>query len=80
MATEGKYGKILVEKKEIPEDEPVFLFRGQDPRAPNAVRRYAQECLAYGCPTEYVDDVFAAADRMSAWQKANPGRVKKQPD
>jgi len=37
----GKYGKIWTEKKEIPEDEPVFLLRGKDSLAALSVEHYA---------------------------------------
>jgi hypothetical protein len=37
-----KYGRISSELKQIPDDEPLFLIRGQDILGPSAVDGYAQ--------------------------------------
>jgi len=41
MAVDRKYGKVLVEKKNIPEDEPVFVIRAQDILSGLILRYYA---------------------------------------
>jgi len=58
----------------IPQDEPVFLIRGQDKYAAMAVRHYARLVAAAGAPLNLVEACFAQADAMDAWP------IKKTPD
>lgn len=37
----NKYGKLIAERKNFHEDEPVFVLRGKDLLAPAAVEMYA---------------------------------------
>jgi hypothetical protein len=73
MAEAGKYGRVKTERKEIPEDEPVFLLRGQDKLASDAVRMYAALRRAAG-------DVSGAnhCEAMARIMEAYPNR--KMPD
>lgn len=70
----SKYGRITVEGKDIPPDEPLFLLRAQDRLAANAVRAYAEDMDLWSLPVEQVAQVRAFADLMDAWP------VKKTPD
>ncbi len=80
MAVEGKYGEITTTGKPLHPGEPVFLFRATDPLAVAAIRNYATQCHFAGCDPEHVAAVRAHANRIAAWQKANPDLVKKLPD
>jgi hypothetical protein len=42
------YDRIQDPEGKIPDDEPVFLLRGQDVLAPIALETYANECERYG--------------------------------
>lgn len=53
----------------VPEDEPVFLIRGQDPAASVAVRAYAVAAAAAGADAEMVRQIGAWADEMKAYAK-----------
>lgn len=60
--------------RELPADEPVFLLRGQDVFAADAVRAWARMALRGGADPETVARALEHADRMDAWP------VKKIPD
>ena len=59
----------------IPDDEPVFLLRGQDKHAADTVRHWARLVEADGCGLNPIAAVAREhADKMDAWPK------KKAPD
>ena len=80
MATEGKYGEITASKKQFHPGEPLFLLRGTDPLAPDAIREYAKICDSNGCDDEHIEAAYDHADRIESWQRLNPELVKKLPD
>ena len=51
----------------IPEDEPVFLLRGQDELASRAVKFYAQLALENGVAPEQVQAITRQAQAMHLW-------------
>lgn len=58
----------------IPDDEPVFLVRGQDVNGGGTVRFWANMALGSGADPEIVRVAREHADKMDAWPK------KKVPD
>lgn len=58
----------------IPDDEPVFLLRGQDAMAAKHVRDWAEHVELRGGSPEIVRMAREHADKMEAWPK------KKLPD
>lgn len=58
----------------IPDDEPVFLLRGQDALAGTTVRNWARLVEGHGGDPEIVRVAREHADKMDAWP------VKKLPD
>jgi hypothetical protein len=58
----------------IPSDEPLFLIRGQDVVAGEAVRHWASLAAAAGASPAIVKAANAQAGRMDEW------KVKKVPD
>ncbi len=58
----------------IPDDEPVFLVRGQDVNGGGTVRFWANMALGSGADPEIVRVALKHADKMDAWPK------KKVPD
>jgi hypothetical protein len=52
----------------IPDSEPVFLLRGQDPAAPFAIRSYAQKIELLGADKAMVRHCVAQADAMEGYQ------------
>jgi len=65
--------------QEIPEDEPVFLIRGQDLVGHMAVRAYAHlHRVNGGSDTVYLA-AMAHADRMEAWTKSRKCKLADMP-
>ncbi len=61
------YNRIQDPENKIPDDEPVFLLRGQDPLAADTVRGYAQYCEDAGL--EHMAQVCNDwADRMDEYR------------
>jgi len=61
----------------IPDDEPVFLLRGQDVAAPDAVEFWANEVERYGGRADIVKSAREQAQKMREWQR---NRMSKLPD
>ena len=61
----------------IPEDEPVFLIRGQDLAAPETLRAYAVEAHRKGADQHLIDATLKQARNMEEWQR---NRARKTPD
>ena len=80
MASDGKYGTITASKKQFHENEPLFILRAADPLAVEAIRSYARLCEIHGCSFEHVQACREHAERLHAWQLANPTLVKALPD
>jgi hypothetical protein len=59
----------------FPTDEPVFVIRGQDAAAAEAIGHYGDTAHEHGADGEFVRAVFDRADEVELWQKANPDRV-----
>lgn len=56
-----------LEDEGFPPDEPLFLLRGQDKLAHDAVRFYADLCAGQDAEID-ADDIVEFADRMMAWE------------
>lgn len=57
----------LLESEGFPPDEPLFLLRGQDDLAPEAVEFYAATVQERGAPLN-VERILGIARTMQAWQ------------
>lgn len=72
-ALNGAKGERLAGGR-FPEDEPLFLLRGQDLYAPVAIRAYAEHLLEQG-DVGMAGEVDEQLQRVRSWQRANRGRV-----
>lgn len=64
------YDNRLIDKdNRIPEDEPVFLLRGQDKLAPKLLLMWAMELRLAGGDPAMAENAEAHAQRMINWQK-----------
>ena len=61
------YNRIQDPEGKIPEDEPVFLLRGQDPAAATAVRIYALLARDQGSSHDLVMKAHEQAEEMEKW-------------
>ena len=69
------YNRIQDPAGKIPEDEPVFLLRGQDRAAPGAVRAYAEILESMGGDPVLVRLSREQAEKMELWQVAVRSKV-----
>lgn len=60
----------------IPEDEPVFLFRGRDRLAVEALLAYQQACNKDGCTDYQLTMLDKQIDKFFQFQKEHPERMK----
>jgi hypothetical protein len=59
----------------IPEDEPVFLLRGQDIFAPGAIREWAFIAESDGAAPEIVQKARDQAKLMEVWQRKRRQKI-----
>ncbi len=71
------YNRIHDPWGKIPEDEPVFLLRGQDELAPGILIRWAEELLGRGGDPKMAEMVSQHANEMLEWQRTH---ISKLPD
>ena len=76
MGYDRKYGKIITERGDIPDDEPVIVFRAQDRIVPALINIYIELCDMAGSPAERTEFVTETYELFCAWQLDHPERVK----
>lgn len=64
----------------IPEDEPVFLLRGQDALAPSLMLDWASRMRSLGGDPKMADMVRVHANIMIQWQNENGVKVPDLPN
>ena len=74
------YQRIQDPWEKIPEDEPVFLLRGQDVLAPDVVEYWAQLLKNQGGEEQLVTAAKAQAHKMRDWQKDQKVKVPDLPE
>jgi len=72
-------GRIVDLENKIPEDEPVFLLRGQDMAAPKTVEFWADEAEAIGAKKNIVNAAREQALRMHVWQETRGAKAPDMP-
>lgn len=63
------YDRIQDPSGKIPDDEPVFLLRGQDLAAPDTLRAYVAIAHKAGAANDLLNRVLDHANRMEDWQR-----------
>ncbi len=77
MGYDRKYGRITIEHgEEIPEDEPVVVFRGRDRLLPAILNIYIELCDLAGSPENHVELATGTYELVSNWQLENPHKVR----
>jgi chaperonin GroEL (HSP60 family) len=74
MGVDGKYGKVTLEKKKVPDAEPLFVLRAQDKLAAGVVKFYASQYKRATGDEEGTASILAQAEAMEKWP------TKKLPD
>lgn len=57
------------------DDEPVFVLRAQDRLAPRVIRYWASRATVAGVPAGKVNEAYALAAQMEAWQATHTAKV-----
>jgi len=65
------YNRIQDPEHRIPEDEPVFLIRGQDKLAPSVIRSWALEAREFGVDSDMVHTAEQWALEVEKWQETH---------
>lgn len=63
----------------IPDDEPVFLVRGQDLAALATIDAWIDEARRVGAEPEMIESGFHHRDVVEAWQAAHGAKVPDAP-
>jgi hypothetical protein len=73
---DGKYGKVTTEHGDIPDDEPVIVFRARDRIVPAMLRFYLEMCEANGSPQRHLHLIQRSSADIVRWQADHPDRVR----
>lgn len=76
MGWDRKYGKVTTEHGDIPDDEPVIIFRAHDVTTPNILAYYMMQCIKKGSPKRHLHIILATIDAFRDWQEKNPDKLK----
>lgn len=76
MGTDGKYGRVTTEFGNIPDDEPVIVFRARDRHTRAVLAHYLKLCDQGYSPLRHLRLVAEALARFIAWQEKNPALVR----
>jgi hypothetical protein len=76
MAFDLKYGRVTTEHGDIPDDEPVIVFRARDAFVPRLLEFYAAACADGGSPQRHLDLIAGTKAAVKAWQREHPDRVR----
>ena len=71
MAIDNKYGKVTLEKGNIGEHEPVFVFRAQDSILLEVLGDYRWRCRQQGSPQAHLDKIDESIKIIEGWQSRN---------
>lgn len=75
MGRDGKYGMVTTEHGDIPDGEPVIVFRARDALTPALLDSYYALCKAAGSPQRHLDLIEATRLTFVGWQEKNGSRV-----
>lgn len=75
MGIDRKYGLVTTERGDIPDDEPVIVFRGRDQALVPLLQTYVTLCAALGSPQRHLNLVQESREKIRQWQQDHPHRV-----
>jgi hypothetical protein len=76
MGYDRKYGKVTTENGDIPDDEPVIVFRARDVTTTKLLSYYLMICAKAGSPVRHLDIIIGTLFHFRRWQQEHPDRVK----
>ena len=75
MGFDLKYGVVTTEHGEIPDDEPVIMFRARDALTLGVLAHYLKLCDGIS-PVRHLRIIAENLARFAQWQEEHPDRVK----
>lgn len=76
MGFDRKYGNITTEHGDIPDDEPVFVFRGRDRFLPDVLAYYFQLADSQGSGQHHCGLIEDAREKLLQWQHQNSEKLR----
>jgi len=76
MGFDRKYGRVTTEHGDIPDDEPVIVFRARDITTPDVLAYYLMRCVKKGSPKRHLDIIVSTIELFRDWQHENLEQVK----
>ena len=76
MGFDSKYGRVTTEYGDIPDDEPVIVFRARDARTVGMLAYYLDLCHQGGSPVRHIRLVAETMVKFLKWQADNPDKVR----
>jgi hypothetical protein len=76
MGYDRKYGRVVTEHGDIPDDEPVIVFRARDITTKDLLAYYLMRCVKVGSPKRHLDIVVNTLEDFRNWQRNNTSKVK----
>ena len=65
-----------INNKEIPEDEPLFIFRGRDNLSITTLETYKNLCELANCTKEQINGIEGMIQKFKDFRKNNPDKMK----
>lgn len=75
MAQDNKYGKVILERGDVGEDEPVVVFRARDMHLPEMLYAYSVLCRKNGSPPGHLELIEKDYGDIQEWQEAHLDQV-----
>ena len=63
-------------KADLKPGEPIFIIRGQDAAAPDAIRNYGMQAEHAGASVDFLAEVSRREQEFREWQRINESLVK----
>lgn len=76
MGRDGKYGRVTTEHGDIPDDEPVIVFRARDEHTRAVLAHYLKLCDQGGSTMRHLRLVAEALAVFTRWQEKNPEKMR----
>ena len=73
--SDGKYVKIITERGNFEDNEPIFIFRGRDMFTPQVLKFYAMLCKDEGATAEHIAAIKKHRKNIEAWQLENGSKM-----
>lgn len=76
MGYDSKYGNIKTQHEEIPDDEPVIMFRARDKLAVDIIGYYLFRSIQAGSSRGHLKVVMGSLEEFRYWQEQHPDELK----